>query len=202
MTSPEATRAKIVEASADLFTRCGVRAVGINEIWRAANVAKSTLYQHFRSKDELVAAVLRQRNDKWCARLHVLAETREAPTDRLLAIFDLLGEEFADPAYRGNDLVNVAAEYPDPDHPVRVAIRDHNLEILHYLTGLAAAAGRDVPEAVAALVLMLADGATCARVGLGDTGAADTAREAAARLLSTDPAPDSQLCPQGQSSCL
>ncbi|MFJ6141501.1 TetR/AcrR family transcriptional regulator [Kitasatospora sp. NPDC092286] len=188
MTTPETTRARIVEAAADLFTRCGVRAVGINEIWRAAEVAKSTLYQHFRSKDELVEAVLRRRNDAWCARLRALAESREAPADRLLAILDLLGEEFADPAYRGNDLVNVAAEYPAPDHPVRVAIRDHKREILRYLTGLAAAAGTDAPEGAAALVLMLADGAVCARVGLGDTDAARTARGAAARLLSAGPA--------------
>ncbi|MBO1418782.1 TetR/AcrR family transcriptional regulator [Streptomyces sp. FH025] len=188
MTSPEATRAKIVEAAADLFARCGVRAVGINEIWRAAGVAKSTLYQHFRSKDEMVAAVLRQRNDQWCARLRALAESREAPTDRVLAVFDLLDNEFADPAYRGGDLVNVAAEYPDPDHPVRMAIRDHKREILRYLAGLAAAAGADAPDKAAALVLMLADGAVCARVGLGDVGVARTAREAAARLLPAGPA--------------
>ncbi|MFD5563419.1 TetR/AcrR family transcriptional regulator [Kitasatospora griseola] len=187
MTSPEATRAKIVGAAADLFTRCGVRAVGINEIWRAAEVAKSTLYQHFRSKDELVEAVLRRRNDAWCARLRALAESRDAPADRLLAILDLLGEEFADPAYRGNDLVNVAAEYPDPDHPVRAAIRDHKREILHYLTDLATAAGAHPPERAAALVLMLADGAVCARVGLGDADAARTARMAAARLLLAGP---------------
>ncbi|MFD4542009.1 TetR/AcrR family transcriptional regulator [Streptomyces bauhiniae] len=188
MTSPEATRAKIVEAAADLFTRCGVRAVGINEIWRAAEVAKSTLYQHFRSKDELVAAVLRQRNDQWCARLRALAESRGGPIDRLFAIFDLLGDEFADPAYRGSALVNVAAEYPDPDHLVRVAIREHKQEVLRYLSGLAAEAATGTPEAVAAYVLMLADGAVCARVCLGDTAAAATARRAAARLLSAGPA--------------
>ncbi|MFJ5921127.1 TetR/AcrR family transcriptional regulator [Kitasatospora sp. NPDC092948] len=188
MAGPEATRSKIVEAAADLFTRCGVRAVGINEIWRAAEVAKSTLYQHFRSKDDLVEAVLRQRNDEWCARLRTLAETRRTPADRLLAVFDLLTEEFADPAYRGNDLVNVAAEYPDPDHPVRAAVRDHKREILHYLTGLASAAGLASPERAAATVLMLADGAACTRIGLGDTEAARTARTAAARLLPTGPA--------------
>ncbi|WP_432187814.1 TetR/AcrR family transcriptional regulator [Streptomyces sp. Tue6028] len=183
MTTPEATRAKIVAAAADLFTRCGVRAVGVNEIWRAAEVAKSTLYQHFRSKDELVAAVLRQRNDAWCARLRARAAAAKGPEERLLAIFDLLAEEFADPAYRGSDLVNVAAEYPDPDDPVRAAVRDHKREILRYLTELAEAAEAADPEKTAATVLTLADGAACARVGLGDTGAAGLAREAAACLL-------------------
>lgn len=183
MTAPEATRTKIVEAAADLFTRSGVRAVGINEIWRSAGVAKSTLYQHFRSKDELVAAVLRSRNDAWCARLRDRAAAAHTPQDRLLAIFDLLGEEFADPSYRGNDLVNVAAEYPDPGHPVRVAIRDHKREILSYLTGLAAAAHEDAPGKAAATVLTLADGAVCTRVSLGDTTTADLAKQAASRLL-------------------
>ncbi|GAB1339055.1 TetR/AcrR family transcriptional regulator [Streptomyces sp. E-15] len=183
MTSPDATRVKIITAAADLFTRCGVRAVGINEIWRAAEVAKSTLYQHFRSKDELVAAVLRQRNDEWCARLRALASTAATPRDRLLAIFDLLGQEFADPAYRGSDLLNVAAEYPDPDHPVRVAIRDHKREILRYLAELATAAREPDPDKAAATVLTLADGAACAWVSLGDPTAAGLAREAASRLL-------------------
>lgn len=183
MTSPDATRAKIVTAAADLFTRRGVRAVGINELWRAAEVAKSTLYQHFRSKDELVAAVLRRRNDEWCARLRTLAAAASTPEDQLLAIFDLLGQEFADPSYRGSDLVNVAAEYPDPDHPVRVAIRDHKREILRYLAELATAAEEADPEKVAAIVLTLADGAACVRVSVGDQGAAALAREAASRLL-------------------
>ncbi|MFB7133035.1 TetR/AcrR family transcriptional regulator [Streptomyces sp. NPDC056237] len=183
MTASETTRARIVTAAADLFTRCGVRAVGINEIWRASGVAKSTLYQHFRSKDELVAAVLRRRNDAWCARLRASASAARTPQDRLLAIFDLLAEEFADPAYRGSDLVNVAAEYPDPDHPVRVAIRDHKREILHYLGALAEEAEETDPEVIAAAVLMLADGAACARVSLGDTAAAGLARKAASRLL-------------------
>ncbi|MFC9427625.1 TetR/AcrR family transcriptional regulator [Streptomyces sp. NPDC056987] len=183
MPAPEATRTKIVEAAADLFTRSGVRAVGINEIWRSAGVAKSTLYQHFRSKDELVAAVLRSRNDAWCARLRDRAAAAHTSQDRLLAIFDLLGEEFADPSYRGSDLVNVAAEYPDPGHPVRVAIRDHKREILSYLTGLATAAHEDDPGRAAAIVLTLADGAVCTRVSLGDTTTADLARQAASRLL-------------------
>ncbi|MFC4015302.1 hypothetical protein ACFOY2_49385 [Nonomuraea purpurea] len=90
---------------------------------------------------------------------------------------------FADPAYRGSDLVHVAAEYPDPDHPVRVAIRDHKREILRYLAELAAAAEETDPGKTAATVLTLADGAACVRVSLGDTGAAGLAREAAARLL-------------------
>lgn len=186
MATPEATRAKIVTAAADLFTRCGVRAVGINEIWRAAEVAKSTLYQHFRSKDELVAAVLRQHNDEWCARLRALAATAATPRDRLLTIFDLLGQEFTDPAYRGSDLVNVAAEYPDSGHPVRVAIRDHKREILRYLTELAVQAQEPAPDQVAATVLTLADGAACVRVSLGDSTAAALAREAASRLLAHD----------------
>ncbi|MFD8863424.1 hypothetical protein ACFV1F_03275 [Streptomyces sp. NPDC059590] len=134
-------------------------------------------------EDELVAAVLRRRNDEWCARLRTLAAAASTPEDQLLAIFDLLGQEFSDPSYRGSDLVNVAAEYPDPDHPVRVAIRDHKREILRYLAELATAAEEADPEKVAATVLTLADGAACVRVSVGDQGAAALAREAASRLL-------------------
>lgn len=176
------TRQRILDAAAELFARTGVRAVGVNEIWFAAGVAKSTLYQHFRSKDELVAAVIRQRDEAWCARLRSAADQAADPRDMLLAIFGLLDREFADPAYRGSEFLNAAAEFPDADHPVRRAVREHKVHLLDYLGDLAAAAGAVDARALANDVLTLADGAVAARVTRGDLHAARSARRAAATL--------------------
>ncbi len=182
------TRQRIVDTATELFGRAGVRGVGINEIWQQAGVAKSTLYQHFRSKDELVADVLRQRDQRWCDRLR--RSTADAPSPRaaLLAIFDLLDEDFAAGDYRGSDLINTVAEYPDPRHPVRQAIRDHKSHLLDYLTELAVTAGASEPREAAATVMALADGAVCARVSLEDRDAARRAHRAAAALLVADAA--------------
>lgn len=183
MATPAETRQRIVDTAAGLFSRSGVRGVGINEIWPAAEVAKSTLYQHFRSKDELVAEVLRQRDAQWCARLRSLADAATSPSEALLMVFALLEEDFAVEDYRGNELLNAAAEYPDPTHPVREAIRAHKNHLLEYLTELAVVAGEQDAATTAAIVLTLADGAVCARVVRGDRQAAGRARAAAVRLL-------------------
>jgi len=61
---PEA-RERILETAYELFSRNGLRAVGIDEVIDKASVAKATLYRHFSSKDELVLAFLRRREDRW-----------------------------------------------------------------------------------------------------------------------------------------
>jgi len=87
-------RERIIATAYDLFSRRGVRAVGIDEITDTAGVAKATLYRHFPSKDDLILAFLQRREDVWT---HGWVE-REArsraddPEDQLLAIFDIFDE--------------------------------------------------------------------------------------------------------------
>ena len=49
-------RERILAAARDLFYRHGIRAVGVEAIAEAAATNKMTLYRHFGSKDELIAA--------------------------------------------------------------------------------------------------------------------------------------------------
>ena len=51
-------RERILDAAYDLFSRRGIRAVGIDTIVERAGVARMTLYRHFASKDALVLAFL------------------------------------------------------------------------------------------------------------------------------------------------
>lgn len=181
------TRERLVASATELFARSGVNSIGVNEIRQHAGVAKSTMYQHFRSKDELVVEVLRRNDEDWCARVRTGAETAPTPETAILAIFDLLDTEFQDPDYRGSEFLNVSAEYPDTNHPVRQAIRAHKTRLLDYLTQLATAARYAEPEEVAATVLILADGAICARITREDFNSARNARSSALLILGASP---------------
>lgn len=181
---PSAARQRLLETGATLFDADGVRAVGINAILAASGVAKDTLYKHFASKDDLVLEVLRISDRKWCETLRREVEDRAPdPEGRLLAVFDFLGNEFEAESYRGSAFINAAAEFPDPDHPVRRACAEHKARVLDYLRGLAENHNARDPQALAEQLMLLIDGAICARVMRHDRRAAHRAREAAAILL-------------------
>ena len=58
-------RERILSTAYALFTRRGVRAVGIDEIISQSGVAKATMYRHFPTKNDLVLAVLQRREQLW-----------------------------------------------------------------------------------------------------------------------------------------
>src|SRR3982074_2887745 len=59
-------RDRILETASALFYRRGVRAVGVDLVVEEAGVAKTSLYRHFRTKDDLIAAFLeREDEDFW-----------------------------------------------------------------------------------------------------------------------------------------
>ena len=58
-------RERILEAAYELFSRQGIRAVGIDSIVESSGVARMTLYRHFASKDALVLAFLERREERW-----------------------------------------------------------------------------------------------------------------------------------------
>jgi AcrR family transcriptional regulator len=94
--SVPSTRERIVRTAYELFTRRGIRAVGMDEVIARAAVAKATLYRHFPTKDDLVLAVLQRREQLWTYEL-LEAQSRKrgnTPEEQLLAIFDVLHEWF------------------------------------------------------------------------------------------------------------
>src|SRR5690349_22490910 len=87
---------RILAAAYKLFSRRGIRAVGVDEIIETAGVAKATLYRHFPSKDDLVLAFLQRREDVWTHGWveHEARSRADDPRDQLLAIFDIFEEWF------------------------------------------------------------------------------------------------------------
>lgn len=137
--------------------------MGVDSIAAEAGVTKKTLYEKYGSKDELVAAYLRARDERWRNWLEEFVERRGgSATERLLSTFDALEEWMERENYRGCGFVNAAAEFPDADHPARAVVLQQKRWVRDYLAKLAAEAGAEDPEDLAERLLILQEGATVA----------------------------------------
>lgn len=177
-------RTRILDAASELFYQQGIHAIGIDTVIDRAGVAKASLYRHFRTKDDLTAAVLSRRDERWRA---WLVETVEAhattASQKLLAVFDAMGEWFASDDFRGCGFINAAAEFPTPDHPVRVVVKEHKEAVTRYLGDLARDAELDDPDALASQLFLLMEGAIVTAYVENATWPYETAKSAAAALL-------------------
>jgi AcrR family transcriptional regulator len=145
-------RARILEAAYDLFSRSGVRAIGIDAITAEADVAKMTLYRNFASKHDLAVAFLKLREERWTVGWLQTEVRRRAstPAGQLLAIFAVFSEWFARDDYEGCAFVASLLEFGDRDDPVRDACVQHLANIRTVVGDLAAAAGVEDPDRFAA----------------------------------------------------
>jgi AcrR family transcriptional regulator len=179
----------LVETAVKLFGRDGFHATGIDKILQEAGVARMTLYKHFRSKDELILAALRRRDEQfriWFKR--AIEKTGGSPAKRLLASFDALEEWFAGRAFAGVpftgcSFINATAEFSAPNHPAHQLAAEHKRLILEYLRLLASAAGAHDPDKLAWSISLLHEGAIVTAQVSGDIQAARGARDIARILL-------------------
>jgi len=182
MASPR--REHLVETAARLFNAHGYHATGIDRILAEAGVAKMTLYNHFRSKDELILAVLRRRDETFRNMLVRAVERRgETARERLLAIFDVLEEWFRSKDFRGCMFINASAEYGAPDSAIRAASCEHKRLLTGYIEELSREAGAGEPAAVAGQIMLLTEGAIVSAQINCDCAAAQQAKSAAATLV-------------------
>jgi AcrR family transcriptional regulator len=165
---PLPPRERILAVARELFYQRGIHAVGVDAIAEAAGTNKMTLYRHFASKDELVAACLRDLVAEIDAEWDAIAAAHPGdPTGELTAWFQHIGEWFTREAGRGCALVNAAVELPDQDHPARQVIKEHKSAVRERLVRLCGDAGLHDPEAVASEVFLLCEGARVAAQSLG-----------------------------------
>jgi AcrR family transcriptional regulator len=138
---------RIMSAAYELFSRRGIRDVGINELIESSGVTKSTFYRHFPSKDALVLAFLALRDQVWTVDL-IVAEARRrgnTPEERLLAIFDVFGDWFIRDDFEACTFINVLLEM-GPEHPLGQASIGYLARIRGHLKALAEEAGLERTE--------------------------------------------------------
>lgn len=183
-TSRSSARDRILAAASELFYQEGTQNVGIDRIIAESGVAKMSLYNHFKSKDALIAAWLQQRDEDWRAWFQERVESLATePCDRVLAIFDVLAEWFEQPDFRGCAFINSTVELVDPKHPGYQVAIEHQRSILNYVLGLVTVAELKNPDVLAQQLLVLIEGAIVVSMMQGNADAALCAKQVAAALL-------------------
>jgi AcrR family transcriptional regulator len=175
-------RERILRTAYELFRHHGITAVGVDRIVAEAGVAKTTLYRHFRSKDELVLAVLERHEQLWLGWLEAEVALRgTTPVERLLAVFDAFEEWFRQGDYRGCLFLNTLLEAHDQPS-VAEAAEERLAAVRVFLRTLAEPAGFDDPDELARQVQLLMFGSIMASMN-GDREAAQRARALARSVL-------------------
>jgi len=177
-------RQRILDSAYELFSRRGIRGVGIEEVIERADVAKATLYRHFPSKNDLVLAFLQRREELWTHEW-VEKEARRRGVEAeaaLLAIFDAFDEWFHREDFEGCSFVNVLLETADLASPVGAASARHLENIRGVIRTLASEAGlRDVNEFALSFHILMKG--SIVQAGEGDLKAAKRAQRIARLVI-------------------
>jgi AcrR family transcriptional regulator len=181
-----APRERILRTAERLFYRDGYRAVGVDTIIAESGVAKMTLYRHFPSKDDLIAAYLERANEQLLAWMEGLIGSRSDPRAALEAVFDGVAKLSSSPECLGCAFVAAAGEFPDPDHPGHEAAAAHKRAVVERLCELAERAGARDPDALAEELLLIMDGAWSAARVFGPGSHGRRASEAAKALIAAN----------------
>jgi AcrR family transcriptional regulator len=176
-------RERILRTAYELFHRDGVTAVGVDRIVAEAGVAKTTLYRHFRSKDDLVVAVLERHEELWTSGWLELEVERRAtsPRERILVTFDVLEDWLRDESFEGCLFINSLLEIHKRSNSIRTEAVAAIENVHAVLRRFAAEAGVRDPVAFAHQIQILMRGSIVAAVE-GRFDAVEQARSVARRL--------------------
>jgi AcrR family transcriptional regulator len=164
-------RERILQSARELFYRDGINAASVDAIAAAAGTNKMTLYRHFSSKDELVAAYLQSLAVEGDALWDTAREQHPGePQAQLRFLLRRVSEFAADPAGRGCALANAAVELAEPKHPGRRVVEMHKRRQRERLVMLVREAGYARPERVADELFLLVEGARVTLQSVGPEG--------------------------------
>lgn len=156
---------KVLRAASTLFYERGIHAIGVDAIAKAAGVTKKTLYDRFGSKDQIIVAYLRDREQRWRAFLsdHLAATPAGR---RLVGIFEASARWAAEYSPRGCSFINARAELPDPRHPAFAIIDESKEFMLARFVELTETQAANDPTELANALFILHEGALVTN-GLG-----------------------------------
>jgi AcrR family transcriptional regulator len=153
-------RQRILDTASTLFYERGVRAVGVDLVVDESGVAKTSLYRHFRTKDDLIVAFLEREDvEFWGQWDDVAARHAGDPAGEIEAHMRWIGKRLARANYRGCPQINVAAEFAEADHPARGVAKRHMQSMRARLAALARELGAARPNDLAAQLGLLVNGA-------------------------------------------
>jgi AcrR family transcriptional regulator len=167
-----------------LFYQEGIRAIGVDTVVERSGVSKTTLYRLFESKDALIAAFAAEQARLFWTRWDRIEEQHaDDPRAALDALLSMIAERIGRPAYRGCPFLNLAAEFPDQNHPGRVIGRGTKDEMRARLATIVGKLGVGDPKRVASQIALLIDGAYVTGVMYEPTHLRGDLVDATAKLL-------------------
>lgn len=177
-------RDELVEKALKVFYRNGFHATGMDMLAVETGISKTSMYKYFRTKEDLILAVLRLRDDEFRSWLfRRMEELGTTPRGQLVAMFDGLREWFAEEGFRGCMFIKASAEYQEVGDPVYMQSAEHKRLLLAHIRSLADKAGARDPDTLARTLLLLKEGAiVMAHLMRGENQAMD-AKAAAKTLL-------------------
>ena len=154
-------RDQLIAAASDLFNRHGYHAAGIDRVIEESGIAKTTLYRHFKSKDDLIVAVLEKADEKFrdAMRAHVDASAY-SDDEKLLATFDYLEEWFASDDFCGCPFISAASEFGEKPNAILQSATMHKRLVVAYFEELARLGHFARPRLLAEQINLLHEGAT------------------------------------------
>ena len=177
-------RDELVRNAKAIFYRNGFHATGMDMIVAETGISKTSMYKHFRTKDDLILATLRLRDEEfrnWLFRR--MAEQDATPREQLLAMFDALGEWFDQPDFRGCMFIKASSEYQEAENAIHAQCTEHKRLLFDQLRDIAKAAGAVDPATLAQHLLLLKEGAiVTAHLG-NRSGTIQNAKTAASALI-------------------
>jgi len=185
---PTGTRERLLETAKEVFYREGFHAVGLDGILADVGVTKTTFYNHFDSKDDLILGVLTA-HDQWWRKVfaeRLRARAGDDPAAQLRAIFDVLDEFITAETFNGCIFINVSVEFPRPHAPAHRAAAEHKELMGAFLRDFALRAGARDPVALAEELALLMEGSYVTRQVTGNRRAAAIGRRAADALLARE----------------
>lgn len=182
-----AVREHLLDIAIEVFNRHGYHGAGVDLLIAEAGVAKTTLYRHFQSKEDLIVAALHRHDEQGRDAMRAFVEKHARdPEERLLATFDFIESWFRNPNFNGCPFISAACEHSEPSGPVFQAAALHKRLVLAYLEELCHAAGLVEAKQMAATMNLLHEGATAVAQVTRSPEPARSAKAVAASILAAE----------------
>ncbi len=173
-------KTRIIDTACRLFYEQGYNSTGINQVIKEAGVAKASLYQHFPSKEDLLAEYLKVSSATTSQTLQSVMEKYTDPREKIIGLFDFLLKFTKQTKFLGCNFLNVAAEIPKDNRKVRALIRKQKNSIRKMFTELLVPLGK---QYLADELYILFDAALVSSKVYGETWPVNTTIKIVKKLI-------------------
>lgn len=183
----QGVRERIIEAASRLFYFQGFNQTGINQIIAEANVAKASMYQHFRSKEDIAVAYLQGRHIMWMGNLNECVSRSTHKEGKIVGCFDYLTEWLTEVDFRGCGWQNIITDLPADHNKIKDQAVLHKNDFQTWIHNLIKGEGTYVDDEAVALgdeILILIEGAIILSQIQKNDWAIKTAKRACIKLVS------------------